>query len=109
MLREQNRIKRNKQKDGILMKCIAVYTKNFEVFSDIYEQVLNTPLEDNEEKEVEGIVVSESGEVPENYLDRMKTKPDVVVMKVKEKDITILQHGDVFEIFIPETENAVVS
>jgi hypothetical protein len=87
------------------MKCIAVYTKNFELFSDIYEEVLNTPLADNEEKEIEGVVVSESGEVPDNYLERMKSKPEVVVMKVKDRDITILQHGDVFEIFIPEQES----
>ncbi|WJH34145.1 NAD/NADP transhydrogenase alpha subunit [Paenibacillus aurantius] len=91
------------------MKCIAVYTKNFELFSDIYETVLSTPLADNEEKEIEGVMVSESGEVPENYLERMKTKPEVVVMKVKDKDITILQHGDVFEIFLPEKESALLS
>jgi hypothetical protein len=89
---------------GLKMKCIAVYTNNFEVFSDIYEQVMDLSLADNEEREVEGITVSESGEVPDNYLERMKTKPDVVVMKVKERDITILQHGEVFEIFIPEKE-----
>lgn len=87
------------------MKCIAVYTKDFELFSDIYEQVINTPLADNEEKEVEGIVISESGTVPENYLNRMKTKPEVVVMKVKGQPITILQHGDVFEILLPEQQD----
>lgn len=87
------------------MKCISVYTNNFEVFSDIYEQILETPLADNEEKEVGGITVSESGSVPENYLDRMRSKPEVVVMKVRNKNITILQHGDVFEILIPEKEN----
>jgi len=84
------------------MKCIAVYTSNFEVFSDIYEQVMNTPLAENEEKVIEGITISESGEVPENYLQKMKVKSEVVVMKVKEGNITILQHGEVFEIFIPE-------
>lgn len=89
------------------MKCISVYTSDFEVFSDIYEKVLETPLKENEEKQVEGITVSESGSVPENYLNRMKQRPEVVVMKVKDKDITILQHRDVFEIFIPETENVV--
>lgn len=89
------------------MKCIAVYTKDFEVFSDIYEKVLSTPLSENEEKEIEGVVVSEAGEVPDNYLERMRIKPDVVVMKVRERDITILQHGDVFEIFIPELESVV--
>jgi uncharacterized beta-barrel protein YwiB (DUF1934 family) len=89
------------------VKCIAVYTNDFERFSDIYETVLKTPLQDQEEKEVEGIIVSESGDVPDNYLERMKTKPEVVVMKVKDSNITILQHGDVFEIFIPQTQNVV--
>lgn len=89
------------------MKCISVYTKDFELFSDIYEKVLDTPLSENEERVIEGVTVSEAGLVPENYLERMKTKPDVVVMKVKAKDITILQHGDVFEIFIPQKENVV--
>lgn len=87
------------------MKCIAVYTNNFELFSDIYEKVIQTPLKENEEKEIEGVMVSESGDVPDNYLERMRTKPEVVVMKVKESDITILQHRDVFEIFIPQKEN----
>ncbi|EGL16086.1 NAD/NADP transhydrogenase alpha subunit [Paenibacillus chitinolyticus] len=92
------------------MKCIAVYTKDFELFSDLYETIMNTPLSENEEKEIQGVIVSESGEVPENYLEKMRTKPEVVVMKVKEGDITILQHGDVFEIFLPEEkESAVVS
>ncbi|MEI7024471.1 NAD/NADP transhydrogenase alpha subunit [Paenibacillus sp. y28] len=89
------------------MKCISVYTNNFELFSDIYETILSTPLAENEEKEVEGVTVSESGEVPENYLDKMKARPDVVVMRLKDRDITILQHGSVFEIFIPETESVV--
>ena len=88
------------------MKCISVYTKNFEVFSDIYEIVINTALEENEEKEINGIIVTESGEVPDNYLDRMRVKPEVVVMRVKHKDITILQHGEVFEIFIPTKQAA---
>ncbi|MDF2721525.1 MAG: hypothetical protein K0Q59_1200 [Paenibacillus sp.] len=87
------------------MKCIAVYTNDFEVFSDIYEKVLDTPLAENEEKEVEGVMISESGDVPEHYIERMRAKPEVVVMKVKEKDITILQHGEVFEILLPENEN----
>lgn len=86
------------------MKCLSVYTSNFSVFSDIYEQILGTTFADNEEKEVEGVVVSESGEVPLNYLERMRSKPEVVVMKVKDKNITILQHGDVFEILLPEDE-----
>lgn len=87
------------------MKCIAVYTNNFEIFSDIYEKVIGTPLAENEEKIIEGVTVSESGTVPDHYITRMSAKPDVVVMKVKSKDITILQHGGVFEILLPETEN----
>ncbi|MFH5184696.1 NAD/NADP transhydrogenase alpha subunit [Paenibacillus sp. TAB 01] len=89
------------------MKCISVYTNDFEVFSDIYEQVLETPLAENEEKQVEGVTVMESGDVPEHYLEKMKTKPEVVVMKVKDKDITILQHRNLFEIFIPSKESVV--
>ncbi|OXM88020.1 NAD/NADP transhydrogenase alpha subunit [Paenibacillus rigui] len=89
------------------MKCISVYTNDFEVFSDIYEKVLETPLAENEETQVEGVTVMESGDVPENYLDKMKTKPEVVVMKVKDKDITILQHRNLFEIFIPVNESVV--
>ncbi|MDF2667731.1 MAG: hypothetical protein K0R67_37 [Paenibacillus sp.] len=86
------------------MKCIAVYTNDFELFSDIFEKVINTPLGVDEETEVDGVTIFESGDVPENYLDRMKTKPDVVVMKHRDRNITILQHGEVFEIFIPENE-----
>ncbi|WP_127586553.1 NAD/NADP transhydrogenase alpha subunit [Paenibacillus koleovorans] len=87
------------------MKCIAVYTSDFELFSDIFEKVLNTPLGADEEAEVEGVMIYESADVPENYLDRMKARPEVVVMKDRNKNITILQHGEVFEIFIPEKEN----
>ncbi len=85
-------------------KCISVYTRDFELFSDLYEQILATPLAENEEKVVEGVTVIESGEVPDQYIARMRTKPGVVVMKVKELDITILQHGDVFEILVPGKE-----
>lgn len=89
------------------MKCISVYTKKFETFSDIYDKVMSTKLQEDEEAVVEGITISESGDVPEHYLNRMKSRPEVVVMKVKEQNITILQHGDVFEIFIPSEENVV--
>lgn len=84
------------------MKCIAVYTNDFERFSDIYDKVIDTPLGENEEKEVEGVVIGDSGEVPDHYLQRMKEKRNVVVMKEKDRDITILQRGDIFEILIPE-------
>ncbi|RIX53550.1 NAD/NADP transhydrogenase alpha subunit [Paenibacillus nanensis] len=86
------------------MKCISVYTNNFELFSDIYEQVLESPPEENEDIVIEGVTVSGSGEVPDQYIDRMRSKPEVVVMKEKERNIMILQHGNVFEICLPSGE-----
>ncbi|MNZ66232.1 hypothetical protein D3C78_844500 [compost metagenome] len=91
-----------------MMKCISVYTNNFELFSDIYEQVLEAPPQENEDIVVEGITVSGSGEVPDQYIDRMRVKPEVVVMREKERNIMILQHGSVFEICLPsDAEEAV--
>lgn len=88
------------------MKCISVYTDNFEAFSDIYEQIVEAPPADNEDVVLEGITVSGSGEVPEQYIERMRTKPEVVVMSEKGRGITILQHGDVFEICMPSAGSA---
>ncbi|GAA4716780.1 NAD/NADP transhydrogenase alpha subunit [Brevibacillus fulvus] len=82
-------------------RCITIYTKKYETFSDIYEEVLNQPLSEFEEKEIEGITISDAGAVPEGYIEQMKSKPEVAVMKIKEKGITILQHGEVFEMLIP--------
>lgn len=90
------------------MKCISVYTNNFELFSDIYEQVLEAPPQENEDIVIEGITVSGSGDVPDQYIDRMRTKPEVVVMKEKERNIMILQHGNVFEICLPSDEEEAV-
>jgi len=90
------------------MKCISVYTNNFELFSDIYEQVLEAPPQENEDIVIEGVTVSGSGEVPDQYIDRMRVKPEVVVMKEKERNIMILQHGNVFEICLPSTEEEAV-
>lgn len=84
------------------MKCITVYTNSYETFSDIYKDVLNQPLSDYEEKEIEGVTVSDAGGVTFDYLERMKAKPEVAVMSIRQQGITILQHGDVFEILIPE-------
>lgn len=88
------------------MKCISVYTNNFDVFSDIYEQIIDTPLTEDEEQSLNGVTFSESGEVPGYYLQKMKTKPDVVVMKIRDRDITILQHGEMFEIMLPTEVDA---
>ena len=90
------------------MNCISVYTNNFELFSDIYEQVLESPPEENEDLVVEGITVSGSGDVPEQYIERMRIKPEVVVMRDKERNIMILQHGNVFEICLPSEEEQAV-
>ncbi|RJX38567.1 NAD/NADP transhydrogenase alpha subunit [Paenibacillus pinisoli] len=90
------------------MKCISVYTNNFELFSDIYEQVLESPPQENEDIVIEGITVSGSGDVPDQYIDRMRSKPEVVVMKEKERNIMILQHGNVFEICLPNDEEEAV-
>ena len=83
------------------MQCISVYTTSFEMFSDIYEQVLSESLNENEEKEIKGIVVIHSGDVPEHYLERMEQKLEVAVLKDKQRNVTILQHGNVFEILLP--------
>ncbi|MNI13457.1 hypothetical protein D3C76_1516110 [compost metagenome] len=83
------------------MKCISVYTDNFEIFSDVFEKVMEIDLKENDEQELEGILVSDSGEVPDHYLERMSVKPEVVVMKDRDKGVMILQHGKVFEILIP--------
>ncbi|RJG24564.1 NAD/NADP transhydrogenase alpha subunit [Paenibacillus thiaminolyticus] len=84
------------------MKCISVYTNDFEQFSDIYEAIIQTPLQEDEEKEVEGVMIYGAGAVPAQYVDRMRQKRGVVVMKVKDLGITILQHGEQFEIILPE-------
>ncbi|MGD8191155.1 NAD/NADP transhydrogenase alpha subunit [Brevibacillus ginsengisoli] len=85
------------------MNCITIYTDNHESFSDIFETILTTPLAENEEKEIDGILVSHSGEVPVDYIDKMKAKPEVAVMKVKRKGITIIQRKDCFEVLVPVT------
>jgi hypothetical protein len=91
------------------MRCISVYTKDFEMFSDIYEEILALSLGENEEREIEGITVSDAGEVPEDYLDKMRQKPEVAVMKIKKQGIIILQHGEVFEILLPDNASEVIA
>ncbi|RKD24643.1 NAD/NADP transhydrogenase alpha subunit [Ammoniphilus oxalaticus] len=83
------------------MRCISVYTKDFGVFSDVYEQILALNLAEDEEAEVDGITVSDAGKVDEGYIENMRQKPEVAVLRVKKHDATILQHGDVFEILLP--------
>ncbi|MEI0738635.1 hypothetical protein VQ056_21620 [Paenibacillus sp. JTLBN-2024] len=47
------------------MKCISVYTDNFELLSDIMDRVMETELAENEEKEFEG-GLPPLGDVPDN-------------------------------------------
>lgn len=83
------------------MKCISVYTKDFGVFSDICDEILAMDLAENEETEIEGITISDAGEVDEDYIEKMRQKPEVAVLRIKKQDVTILQHGEVFEILLP--------
>lgn len=80
------------------MKCITVYTNNYETFSTLLPDILKTPMAENEEKEVDGIVISESGEVPVQYIEKMRAKPSVAVLKAD--GTTILQHKNVFEVIV---------
>ena len=89
------------------MRCISVYTNDYSRFSDLYEEILRTPLGDHEEKMLDGVVFGDSGETSIDYLNRLKQKSEVAVMKLKDSEITILQHGDVFEIFLPDPQNVV--
>ncbi|MCX7569700.1 NAD/NADP transhydrogenase alpha subunit [Tumebacillus sp. DT12] len=84
------------------MRCVTVYTKNYEVFSDLFEELQDTELGENEEKEIQGITVSDAGEVPDDYIESMRQKPEVAVMKVRKKNIIILQHGEVFEVLFQD-------
>lgn len=70
--------------------------------------MLESPPEEHEDILVEGITVSGSGDVPDQYIERMRIKPEVVVMRDKERNIMILQHGNVFEICLPSEEEQAV-
>ncbi|SMG25939.1 hypothetical protein SAMN06295960_1472 [Paenibacillus aquistagni] len=89
------------------LKCIAVYTDNFEQFSDIYDKVMQQSVGEDEEIVVDGVTVYGAGDVPEEYVNRLRQKRDVVVMRVKDQGITILQHSKQFEIILPEQQNMV--
>lgn len=83
------------------MRCISVYTSDFSVFSDVYEQIIGTKLAENEEKVIEGVTFSDAGQVPDQYIEKMTAKREVVVITERERGITILQHGNLFEICLP--------
>lgn len=83
------------------MNVLKVYTKNIEVFSDLYAGLENLNLSEGQETELEGVKVSGGGQVEEEYLDEMRVKLDVAVLKVKRQNVTILQHGDMFEVLTP--------
>ena len=83
------------------MRCISVYTRDFGSFSDLYEQLSSRRRPRTKRSSLEGITVSGAGEVPEGYIERLRERPDVVVMKERTHGATILQHGDLFEICLP--------
>ena len=89
------------------MLCITVYTADFELFSDVLEEVLKADLQEDEERELSGVTVINAGEVPEHYLQKMSVKPDVVVMRDNDRNLTILQHGDMVEIIVPDAKSVV--
>jgi hypothetical protein len=82
------------------MRCLTVYTADFELFSDVLEEVLKAELQEDEEREFSGVTCINAGEVPEHYLQKMSVRPDVVVMRDNDRNLTILQHGDMFEIIV---------
>lgn len=87
------------------MRCISVYTDDYARFSDLVDDILRTPLGEHEEKSLDGVVFADSGEADDEYVNRLRQKPDVAVLRAKDRGITILQHGGVFEIFLPGQEN----
>ncbi len=84
------------------MRCVSVYTDDFETFSNLFEQIVALDLHEDQEIEIDGILVNDAGQVPDNYLEKMMAKPDVVVMRDQERDFIVLQHGNLFEIFMPK-------
>lgn len=80
------------------MRCLTVYTDNLTELSDILPTLFTLSLQENEETQIEGITVSDVGEVPEDYVEKMKAKPEVAVLYTKKPPITILQHNNVFEL-----------
>lgn len=84
-----------------MTRCITVFTKDYDRFSDVYEDILNTNLVDDEEKEIDGITFSASSDVPDDYIHRMRAKKDAAIMNERDRGIMIVQHGDVFEILLP--------
>lgn len=82
-------------------KCVTVYTKDYELFSDLFEEIRNLELAPNEERVVNGITIADVGGVDNEYIDDMRIKPEVAVLRVRGTNMMILQHGDVFEILTP--------
>ncbi len=82
-------------------KCVTVYTKDYELFSDIFNEIRALDLEPNEEKVVQGVTVADVGGVDNEYIDTMRVKNEVAVLRVRGTDMMILQHGDVFELLTP--------
>jgi hypothetical protein len=83
-----------------------VYTNDFEQFSELLPQCLTLELEDGQETTIADVVINHSGTVEEQYVEqyvgKMSARGDVVLMHDRERELTILQYGDKFELFLPE-------
>jgi hypothetical protein len=90
-----------KVRDFMAFDVLVVHTESIEVFSDLFKEVEKLTLTEGQETEVEGVKVSGGGQVDEEYVNEMRIKPEVAVLKVRNKNITILQHGGLFEVLIP--------
>lgn len=90
------------------MRCITVYTDDFACFSDILEDVLSVGLASDEQTTINGVVVHASGDVPKHYVERMRQKKDVVVMRDVQRNMLILQRGGVFEVLVHQHRSEAV-
>lgn len=86
-------------------KRITVHTRDYEAFSDLFADLAGLSLSGEEEQQVSGITITNGGDVEAEYIQTMKTKPEVAVLRVRGQDTVILQHGDVFEILLPAPES----
>lgn len=90
------------------MRCISVYTEDFARFSDILDDVLGVKLARDEQTVIDGVTVHASGDVPQHYVERMRKKKHVVIMRDEQRGLVILQHGDVFEVLVRDVSAGAV-
>ncbi|MDY0322810.1 MAG: NAD/NADP transhydrogenase alpha subunit [Candidatus Carbobacillus sp.] len=84
-----------------MRRCITAYTNDYSRLHDLLEEIARAPLSEDEEREYEGITLSDSGTVDDALIERMRRKDTVAVMTIRDRGITIFEHGGVFEILLP--------